>query len=124
MKPRAYVTRRIPDRGLNLLGQFFDITLHPGEAPPPRDDILRHVAGKEALLCLPTDRIDAEVMEAGSDLKVISTVSVGYEHIDVPEATRRGIYVGYTPEVLTEATADLAFALILAAFSRLLLKPT
>jgi glyoxylate reductase len=119
MKPRVFVTRRIPDRGLDLLGRFCEITLHCDEAPPPREEILREVAEKEALVCLPTDRIDREVMEAGKDLRVISTFSVGHEHIDVEEATRRGIYVGYTPDVLTEATADLAFALLLAAARRI-----
>jgi glyoxylate reductase len=119
MKPRVFVTRRIPDRGLDLLNRYCEITLHRDEVPPAREVILREVAEKEALLCLPTDRVDREVMEAGRDLQVISTFSVGYEHIDLVEATRRGIYVGYTPDVLTEATADLAFALLLAAARRI-----
>lgn len=115
MKPKVYITRKIPEPAFALINKSCEITLHKKEKPPTREEIIKNIAGKDALLCLLTDRIDSEVLEAGSDLKVISTLSTGFEHIDVAAATKKGIYIGYTPGVLTEATADLAFALILAA---------
>jgi len=115
MKPKVYITRKIPEPGIRLIGEYCIITLHKKETPPTREEIIKNIAGKDALLCLLTERIDREVLEAGPDLKVISTYSAGFEHIDVAAATEKGIYIGYTPGVLTEATADLAFALILAA---------
>jgi len=114
MKPKVYITRKIPEPGIRLIGEYCIITLHKKETPPTREEIIKNIAGKDALLCLLTERIDREVLEAGPDLKVISTYSAGFEHIDVAAATEKGIYIGYTPGVLTEATADLAFALILA----------
>ncbi len=80
-----------------------------------RKELLASVRGIDGLVCIPGDRIDAEVFDAAPSLKVVSTCSVGDEHIDVAEATKRGVYVGYTPEVLTDATADLAFALLMTA---------
>ncbi|KAH8403453.1 hypothetical protein KR215_010617, partial [Drosophila sulfurigaster] len=86
----------------------------------PREDLLREIKGKEALFCALTDRIDAAVLDAAGDqLKCIATISVGYEHIDVHECKRRGIRVGYTPDVLTDATAELTLALLLATNRRL-----
>ena len=114
MKPKVYITRKIPEPGFGLIGEHCRITLHKKETPPTREEIIKNIAGKDALLCLLTDRIDREILEAGSNLRVISTLSAGFEHIDVAAATKKGIYIGYTPGVLTEATADLAFALILA----------
>lgn len=87
----------------------------------PRDQLLKGVAGKTALFCTLTDKIDAEVIErAGPNLKVIGTMSVGYEHIDLHECKKRNIRVGYTPEVLTDAVADLTVALLLATTRRLI----
>ncbi|MGI0023729.1 MAG: 2-hydroxyacid dehydrogenase, partial [Nitrososphaera sp.] len=83
--------------------------------PPTKGDMLKNIAGKDAILCMLSDGIDAEIIEAaGPALKVISSYSTGFEHIDVKEATRRGVYVTYTADILAEATADLAFALLLA----------
>ena len=115
MRPKVYVTRRIPYPGLELVSEYCDIVLHEGETSPSREEIIRNVRDKDGLLCLLTDSITAEVMDAGPRLKVISTYSTGFEHLDVPAATARGIYLGHTPDVLTEATADLTFALLLAA---------
>lgn len=87
----------------------------------PRDELLKKIVGKDALFCTLTDKIDAEVIErAGSNLKVIATMSVGYEHIDLNECKKRKIRVGYTPEVLTDAVADLTIALTLATTRRLI----
>lgn len=118
-KPKVFVTRIIPDAGLRLVQTACDVDLWTDELPPPREVLLARVRGVEGLLCLLTDRIDAEVMDAaGPGLKVISNHAVGYDNIDVPAATARGIPVGNTPGILTDATADFAFALLLAAARR------
>ena len=120
-KPRVFVTRRIPDRGLDMVKNFCEAEIWEGELPPGREALLEAVRGKDGLLCLLTDRIDAEVMDAaGPQLKVISNQAVGFDNIDIPAATLRGIPVGNTPDVLTEATADFSFALLMAAGRRVL----
>ena len=88
--------------------------------PPSRDVLLRRVRGVDGILSLLTERIDAEILEtAGSKLRVISNYAVGYDNIDIPAATARGIPVGHTPGILTETTADFAFALLMAAARRI-----
>jgi len=114
-KNKIYVTRRILGPALPILSKKCQITLNKKPRAPSRKVILKNVTGKEGILCMLTDRMDAEVMDkAGSNLKVISSYSTGFEHIDVKEATSRGIYVTSTADILAEATADLAFGLILA----------
>jgi len=118
-KPKVFLTRRILDGGLSKIQEYCQADIWPDELPPSREEILRHVRGVEGLLCLLTDRIDTEVMEAaGPGLKVISSCSVGVDNVDLSAATARGIPVGNTPGVLTDATADLTFALLLAAARR------
>ena len=119
MAYRVYVTRLIPEAGLELVRQCCDTRVWEGEVPPPREVMMREVAEVDGLLALLTDRIDAEVMDAGKRLRVISNYAVGYDNIDVPAATQRGIVVGNTPGVLTETTADLAFSLLMAAARRI-----
>jgi glyoxylate reductase len=119
-KPRVFITRIIPEAGLNLLHQVCDADIWPDECPPPREELLGRVAGVDGLLSLLTEEIDAQVMDAaGPGLKVISNFAVGYDNIDVAAATARGIPVGNTPGVLTETTADMAFALLMAAARRI-----
>ena len=119
-KPRVFVTRRILESGLNMVQEFCDTDLWPGEFPPSSQILLERVRGVDGLLCLLTDRIDAQVMDAaGPGLKVISSFSVGIDNVDLTAATARGIPVGNTPGVLTDATADMAFALLLAAGRRI-----
>lgn len=119
-KPTVLITRRIPIEKLDIAQTFCEVDLWDEELPPPRSVLLERVRGKDGLLCLLTDRIDAEVMDAaGPGLKVISNCAVGFDNIDVAEATRRGIPVGNTPGVLTETTADFAFALLMAAARRI-----
>jgi glyoxylate reductase len=115
MKPKVYVTRRIPEPGISLLEECCEVTVHPHDEPATGDEVMKQVIDKDGLICLPGDKIDKAVMEKALRLKVISTFSVGFEHIDVGEATKRGIYVGYTPGILNDATADLAFTLLLSA---------
>ncbi len=118
-KPRVFVTRIIPDAGLSLVQAACEVDLWPDELPPSREALLAHVAGVDGLLCLLTDRIDSAVLDAaGRGLKVVSNHAVGFDNIDVPAATARGIPVGNTPGILTDATADFAFALLLAAARR------
>jgi lactate dehydrogenase-like 2-hydroxyacid dehydrogenase len=119
-RPKVFVTRIIPEGGLELVRQACDVEVWPDELPPPRDVLLEKVRGLDGLLCLLTDRIDAELMDvAGPQLKVISNHAVGYDNVDVPAATARGIPVGNTPGILTETTADMAFALLMAAARRI-----
>ena len=118
-KPRIYITREIPAKGLELLLRCCDITMHRGKEPPSREDIQINIQGKDGLLCMLTDKIDSEIIKTSDKLKVISSFSVGVDHIDTIEATKRGIYVTYTPGVLTNATADLAFALMMSAARRI-----
>ena len=118
-KPKVFVTRKLPEVVREELIRHVDAEIWDFETPPPYEVILEKVRGKDGLLCLLTDRIDAKVINAGSQLKVISQIAVGFDNIDIIEATARGIRVGNTPGVLTDATADLAFALLLAAARRI-----
>lgn len=120
VKPKVYVARRLPQAGMELLAQALELHVHPGSLPPSREELLRGVQGCAGILSLLSDRIDAEVFDAaGSQLKVVSNFAVGFNNIDASEARRRGIAVGNTPDVLTDATADIAVALLLAAARRL-----
>ncbi len=108
-------TRRLPGDALEGLGREVELTVWPERGVPPRAWMRSEVAAADALLCLLTDSVSRDLMEGSPRLRVISTVSVGVDHIDLAEATRRGIPVGHTPGVLTETTADLTFGLLLAA---------
>ena len=119
-RPRVFVTRLLPEEGLALVRDATDADIWEGELPPSRDELLHRVRGVDGLLSLLTDRVDAELLDAaGIQLRVVSNYAVGFDNIDVPELTRRGIPAGNTPGVLTETTADLAFALLMAAARRL-----
>lgn len=97
-----------------------DVTMWNQPSPVPRDELLKNVAGKDAIYCTLCDKIDTEVLEAaGPNLKVIGTISVGFDHINVEECKKRGIRIGFTPDVLTDATAELTIALLLASSRRL-----
>jgi glyoxylate reductase len=120
LKPRVFVTRVIPDEGLDPVREACEVDLWTDELPPPRDELLRRVAGVDGLLSLLTDRVDDELLDAaGPQLKVVSNFAVGFDNIDVPALSRRGVPAGNTPGVLTETTADLAFALLMAAARRI-----
>ncbi len=119
MRPKVYATRRIPSPGIELISETCDVTVNEGTDPLDPKELLEGVRDVDGLVCIPGDRIDKEIILGAPSLKVISTCSVGYEHIDVAEATKRGIYIGYTPDVLTDATADLAFALLVASARRI-----
>ena len=119
-KPKVFVARQIPDVGIEKLCDRCDVDVWEGEMPPPRDVLLERIRGCEGVLTLLTDKVDAAFFDAaGSQLRVVSNFAVGYNNIDVDEATRRGIRVGNTPDVLTEATADIAMALLLTVGRRI-----
>ena len=118
-RPKVFVTRLIPEGGMALLRPACDAEVWPDELPPPRPVLLEKVRGLDGLLCLLTDKVDGELIDAaGPGLKVISNHAVGYDNIDVAAATARGIPVGNTPGILTETTADFAFTLLMAAARR------
>ncbi|HUV55848.1 MAG TPA: hypothetical protein VMV84_01315, partial [Dehalococcoidales bacterium] len=117
-KPKVYVARRIAQEALDMIAQNAEMELWPEELPPPYEVLLEKAPNIDGLLSLLTDKIDANLMKSAPKLKVISNMAVGYDNVDIPEATRRSIVVGYTPGVLTETTADFAFALLMAAARR------
>ena len=116
---RCFVTRRLPGGALDRLRAAHDVDLWPERLPPPPAELRRRTVPAEGLLCLLTDLVDADLISACPRLRVISNLAVGSDNVDVAAAQARGIPVGYTPDVLTETTADLAFALLLAAARRL-----
>ncbi len=118
-QPRVFVTRQLPGDGIGRLREQAEVEVWQYEHPPPRESLLRAVQDVEGLLSLLTDEVDEELLGAAPKLRVVSNMAVGYDNIDVEQATRRGVVVTNTPGVLTETTADLAFALMLAAARRL-----
>lgn len=119
MKPKVYVTRHLPEAARIELAQACDVQIWDEEFPPPYDVITQQIKDKEGLICLLTDQIDANLMDHAPNLKVISQVAVGFDNIDIAAASERGIPVGNTPGVLTDATADFAFTLLMAAARRI-----
>ncbi len=117
---KVFVTREIPKIGLELLEKAgFEINLRGNELPPTKDELVEGVKDADALLCLLTDKISRDVLEAGKNLKIVSNYAVGYDNIDVDAATELGIIVTNTPGVLTDATAELAWALLFAVARRI-----
>ncbi len=118
-KPKVVITRRLPGVSVERIGERAAVAAPPPDAPMPREELLRLAPGAAGILSTVADRVDAALLDAaGPSLRVVSNYGVGVNNIDVPEATRRGVRVCNTPGVLTDATADLAFALMLAAARR------
>lgn len=117
-KLRIYVTRQLPERGLKIIKKYFDTEVWPEYAPPPKKTIIEMAKNVDALATLLSDKIDAEVFDAAPKLKIVAQLAVGFDNINVQEATKRGIYVTNTPEVLTDTTADFAWALLMAVARR------
>ena len=116
---RVLLTRRVPASVLTRLESETELDLYSGRDAIPREELLRRVVGKHALICLLTDRIDAEVLDAGRDLRIVANIAVGYNNIDVDACRARNIVVCNTPDVLTNACADFTWALILGITRRL-----
>ncbi|XP_059048681.1 glyoxylate reductase/hydroxypyruvate reductase [Achroia grisella] len=120
-RPVVYITRSdMPKCGVELLKKECDVRSWPKPSPVPREEFLKQVSSAAGIYCSLTDKIDKDILDsAGPNLKVVATISVGYDHIDVQECKKRGIKVGYTPDVLTDATAELTLALLLSTSRRL-----
>jgi glyoxylate reductase len=118
MNSKVFITRHLPEAASKEIPEDFTVDLWDYETPPPYEILLKHIRDKDGLLCLLTDRIDAQLMDTAPGLKVISLCAVGFDNIDINSATTRGIRVGYTPGVLTNATADFAFTLMVSAARR------
>lgn len=119
MRPKIYITRKMPFPAIDLISESCDVVFHEGEEAPGREEVLRNIADKDGIFCIASDIIDKRAIDSAGNLKIVSTMSAGFEHIDVAYATQKGIYVGYAPDAVTEATADLAFSLMLAAARRI-----
>jgi glyoxylate reductase len=119
VKPRVLITQMLPERALDVVRQACEVQLDPHDRRLSSEALQQAVADKEGIISLVTDRIDARVLEAGPALKVVANVAVGYDNIDVQAATRRGIVVTNTPGVVTEATADLTWGLLLSIARRI-----
>jgi glyoxylate reductase len=118
-QPRVFVTRRVPESVRVELERSFEVDLHDEELPPSREELLARAAGCDGLVTMLTDRVDAELLEAaGPQLRVVANYAVGLDNVDLDECERRGIAVANTPDVLTEATAEMAIALMLALTRR------
>ena len=116
---RVIVTRRLPGSAVERLADHHDVEVWPGEGPPKREELLELVADAEGLLSLLTDRIDQELLDHAPKLRAIANYAVGFDNVDLAATAARGIPVGNSPDVLTDSTADLAMALILAVARRL-----
>jgi glyoxylate reductase len=118
-KPRVFVTRRIPELGLQQIGAVCEMEVWPEQLPPSYDTIREKVKSCDGLVSLLTDKIDGPLLDAAPKLKVVSNFAVGFNNVDIAAATQRGVAVGNTPGVLTDATADMGMVLLLAASRRL-----
>ena len=117
-KPKVFITRMIVQEALDKIAQATEAEVWPEELPPPYEVLLEKVRDTEGLLTLLTDKVDGALMDAAPNLKVVSNMAVGYDNINIVEATKRNIVVGNTPGALTETTADMAFALLMTAARR------
>lgn len=118
-KPRLYLSRLLPAAVMTAIQDRFDLVALPQPAPPPRHALLEGIRDAEAAICTLTERIDREVMEAAPRLRIVANCAVGFNNIDLEAAKARGVAVSNTPDVLTEATADLTWALLLATARRI-----
>jgi glyoxylate reductase len=119
MKQKIFLTRTLHDFALKELKKKFEVDIHTGKIPIPQNTLKSKIKNLDGLICFPYDKINKEILQSAKKLKVISTFSVGYDHIDLDFAKENKIRVGYTPEVLTDATADMAFGLLLDSLRRI-----
>jgi glyoxylate reductase len=116
---KVLLTRKLHEFAMKELRKRYDVYVHSGAIPMPKDMLLSKIGQADGLVCFPYDTIDSEIIAGAKKLRVISTYSVGYDHIDLQKAMLRRIKIGYTPDVLTNATADLAVALLLDSMRRI-----
>jgi glyoxylate reductase len=119
VRPRVFVTRRVPEGLREELERSFEVDIHDDELPPAREDLLARSAGCDGLVTMLTDRVDAELLDAaGPQVRIVANYAVGLDNVDLEECERRGITVSNTPDVLTDATAEMTIALMLALTRR------
>jgi glyoxylate reductase len=118
VRPSVFVTRQLPGEALGRLGKHVELQVWEDELPPPREALLERVQNVDGLITLLTDKVDAALLAAAPSLRAVSNVAVGYDNIDVPACSARRIPVGNTPGVLTETTADFAFAMLMGLARR------
>lgn len=118
LRQKILLTRRLHDFALKELKKYYDIQIHSGKIPMPKTKLISEISKVDGLICFPYDVIDKQTIDSAEKLRVISTYSVGYDHIDVKYALKNKIKIGYTPDVLTNATADLAITLMLDLMRR------
>jgi glyoxylate/hydroxypyruvate/2-ketogluconate reductase len=119
MKPGILVTREIFDDVIDFLKQHCEVDANQADVPYTSDALAARLSGRDGVMCALTDRIDAALLARAPQLKAVANIAVGYNNIDVPACSARGIKVTNTPGVLDDSTADLAFALMLAAARRI-----
>lgn len=115
---KVFVTRAIPEEGVNLLREYCEVEVSPYDRMLTKEELLEKVQGKNAVITQLTDKVDKEFFEAAKEVKIVANYAVGFDNIDLEEATRRGVYITNTPDVLTNATAELAWALLFATARR------
>ncbi|TAM89156.1 D-glycerate dehydrogenase [bacterium] len=118
-RPKAFVTRVIPEAGIERLAAVYDVEVNREDRPLSAPEIAEHAKGCQALITLLTDRVDGALLDLCPDVRIVANVAVGYDNVDVPAASERGVWIANTPGVLTETTADLAWALMMATARRL-----
>ena len=119
-RPKVYITRMIPEAGIDLLRQTCDVKVNLEDRPLTRSELLENVCGQEGVIGLLTDRIDAGFLDAAEGIKGYANYAVGFDNIDIQEATKRKVPVSNTPDVLTDATAEMAWAFLLAVARRVI----
>ncbi|TFG37124.1 MAG: D-glycerate dehydrogenase, partial [Syntrophobacterales bacterium] len=120
VRPLVYVTRLIPQEGIDLLSEYCDVEVNREDRPLTREELLKNVRGRDGVVSLLTDRIDSEVYDIAKGIKGFANYAVGFDNIDVVEATRRKIPISNTPGVLTDATAEMAWALLFSVSRRVI----
>lgn len=120
IKPKAYLTRKVDQEVIDRIRVFAELEVWKGDEPIPRDILLKRVEAVEGIFCMLTDKIDEDFLRCAPRFKVVSTMSVRVDHIDVGACARKGVALGHTPDVLTETTADFAFALLMCGARRII----
>ena len=116
---KVLITARLPEDVVAAIRKEHEVTMRSEDSPMPREELLEKISDKDGVISMLTDKINQEVFDRAHNLKMVANFAVGFDNIDIPAATRRGIKVSNTPGVLADATADLAFSLLLAAARRI-----
>ncbi len=118
-KPKVFITRQIPEKGIEMIKEYYDIEVWPEYTPPPREVLLEKVKDIDALVSLLTDKVDCELLDNAPRLRIVAQYAVGFDNIDLECATKKGVYVTNTPGVLTQSVAEFTWGLILAVTRRI-----